>query len=256
MAFVYVEAGSYEITYCDEPSMQVQKGSVYIMPPNTPIKLVHYLDEEKGYFSCQWIYFNLFLDNTTDITGQIRLPHVLDEPLSALVGKKIRYLVDNFEPEIKSAKDAIAVQAVMFDLLQDLSGVLEINAGDSDADILAPALEYVNKNLSSFITIEELAALCNISVSYFYQRFKKTLGITPNRYILYKRHNKAAEMLMSTDDKFSVIARQTGFYDQFHFSREFSKHFGSSPSIYRKNCESKGFFGPYVDVSSGLEGRQ
>ena len=45
--------------------------------------------------------------------------------------------------------------------------------------------------------------------------------------------NKAGRMLLTSELSVKEIASMVGFEDQFHFSRNFKKHFGYSPSEYR-----------------------
>lgn len=235
MAIVYVDEGSYTIQFGNEPPLTVTKGSVYIMPPYLPIRLVHYVSESKGYFSCKWIYLNLMLGNTIDITKNFTLPRVLDKQLSEAVGKKICFLVDNFTPVIKNFADAITIQSTVLNIFNDLSGVMKISFEHPDSMFFLSTLKYIDENISRPISVEHLAEMCNVSNSYFHQKFKKAIGMTPNKYIIKKRLNRAMEMLMSTEEKLSEIARQTGFCDQFHLSHEFKKSYDQSPNEYRKN---------------------
>jgi AraC-like DNA-binding protein len=49
------------------------------------------------------------------------------------------------------------------------------------------------------------------------------------------RLSKASDILRSGDSSLKGIAQTTGFCNQFHFSREFKKCYGYSPSVFRKN---------------------
>ena len=46
--------------------------------------------------------------------------------------------------------------------------------------------------------------------------------------------NRAKELLATTDMKLWEIAEETGFSDQFYFSRQFKKHTGMPPAFYAK----------------------
>jgi len=84
------------------------------------------------------------------------------------------------------------------------------------------------------IEIAELAKIVNISISRFFVIFKNLLNVTPLQYINKMRLEKSKELLMISKDSISEIAWQTGFEDQFHFSRMFKKHVGVSPLNYKK----------------------
>ncbi len=63
--------------------------------------------------------------------------------------------------------------------------------------------------------------------------FKQELGVNYWNYVMQVRMEKAAELLLRTDEKNSSIASATGFVDESHFSRTFKKYFDMSPKQYR-----------------------
>jgi AraC-like DNA-binding protein len=91
----------------------------------------------------------------------------------------------------------------------------------------------VENNLFSPISIEEMAFLANKSLSTFKRDFKKEFQDSPARYIKRRRLQRAAKLLLATEDPVSGIAYDCGFQDASTFSSSFLKHFGSSPSNYR-----------------------
>ena len=93
----------------------------------------------------------------------------------------------------------------------------------------------VENNLFSPINMEEIAFLANKSLSTFKRDFKKEFDETPSRYIKVRRLERAAELLLSTEEPVSGIGYDCGFQDATTFSTSFLEHFGSSPSKYRVN---------------------
>lgn len=55
------------------------------------------------------------------------------------------------------------------------------------AQIIAPALNYVDNNLCSPLTVAQLAELCGYSDTYFSSVFSSLVGITPKKYINIKK---------------------------------------------------------------------
>ncbi len=97
-------------------------------------------------------------------------------------------------------------------------------------DFQAMISEHLYENLS----IEELAFMGRMSVSSFKRKFSVVYGTTPNKYITSRRLEKAQTLLQSSDLRVSDIAYDCGFNDVGYFTKTFSKHFGNSPSEYRK----------------------
>ena len=80
----------------------------------------------------------------------------------------------------------------------------------------------------------QVAEACDIDVRYMAALFKKHCHITPNKYIMGLKLNKAANLLLTTYDKIKDIAEQVGFSDPYHFSKNFKQFHGRSPNHYRQ----------------------
>ncbi len=102
-----------------------------------------------------------------------------------------------------------------------------------------PALEYINKNYKEEINYSDLAAMCMFSPSHFRKIFTKEMKVAPSVYRENVRCEVAKGMLIS--DLFTVteIAEQLGYCDIYHFSKEFKKRTGYSPSSYKKSYLNK-----------------
>lgn len=98
----------------------------------------------------------------------------------------------------------------------------------------APVLEAMIENYAEPLSTASLAAKVSLSVSQFDRRFKKRFLTTPRKYITNVRINAACQLLASTELPIATIALQTGFYDQSHFTNQFTKAKGISPAQYRR----------------------
>ncbi|AUP79472.1 helix-turn-helix domain-containing protein [Flavivirga eckloniae] len=86
----------------------------------------------------------------------------------------------------------------------------------------------------SNLSLDELAKLCNLSLSSFKREFKKIFNDTPNNYITDQKLKRAKELLRITEMPVSEIAFGVGFNDPLYFTRIFKKKIGDSPSEYRQ----------------------
>lgn len=95
------------------------------------------------------------------------------------------------------------------------------------------ATEFIEENLSSHISLSDLAVLTGLSSSHFSHAFKQSTGMPPHRWQLRSRIRRAQELLASTSLPLSNIALATGFADQSHFTRVFRRFSGVTPHAWR-----------------------
>jgi AraC family transcriptional regulator len=96
------------------------------------------------------------------------------------------------------------------------------------------ALEYIERNLGSKLTIREMADCVALSMSHFARAFKRRLGCTPMAYVAMRRVERAKLMMISTRERLATIALACGFADQPHFSKQFRRAVGVSPALWRR----------------------
>jgi AraC-like DNA-binding protein len=92
---------------------------------------------------------------------------------------------------------------------------------------------YIDTHFSWIHSPIDVAEQCDIDVRYMSSLFKKHCHISPSQYIMGLKLNKAANLLLTTDDKIKEIAGQVGFENPYHFSKNFKLFHGFSPKIYR-----------------------
>ncbi|WP_292537313.1 AraC family transcriptional regulator [Mesorhizobium sp.] len=81
---------------------------------------------------------------------------------------------------------------------------------------------------------EELSAVSGLSPAQTRRLFQKHLQISPRRWLTKERIMMAQKMLLETDLTVSDVADQCGFFDAYHFSREFKRSIGTSPRYWRR----------------------
>lgn len=99
--------------------------------------------------------------------------------------------------------------------------------------------QIIEAHLFSQINIEELAQKTNLSVSSFKREFAKLYNDTPANYIKNKKLEKAAELLLASDNRIADIAYQCGFNDLANFTKSFHDKYHLSPTHYRLNQIAK-----------------
>ena len=100
---------------------------------------------------------------------------------------------------------------------------------------LKRALELLEDDLAKAPTLAELAQPLRLHPTSFCRAFKKSMGVSPHRYLLAHRVNRAKEMMKDQRRSLTQIALDCGFSDSSQFSVVFKRIIGVSPRSYRRS---------------------
>ncbi|WP_105619727.1 AraC family transcriptional regulator [Vallitalea okinawensis] len=97
------------------------------------------------------------------------------------------------------------------------------------------SIDFIEENLTETLSLKEIAAQAYYSLSYFHNVFSRVNSIALKEYIRKRRLAFAAYELISANDKIIDIAFKYQYESAESFTRAFTKLFGVTPSMYRKN---------------------
>lgn len=104
-------------------------------------------------------------------------------------------------------------------------------------EVIRIALDYIEQNLKTDITAEELAQMANYSTYHYYRLFSSVTGSSVSGYILKRRLDHALAEISSGRKAIDVVL-EYGFDTYAGFYKAFVKMYGCSPkkylSIYQK----------------------
>ena len=92
----------------------------------------------------------------------------------------------------------------------------------------------VESNLDHTVTVEELAFLCNMSLSTFKRKFARIYGVPPNKWLLQKRMELAADLLLHQREKPSEVYHKVGYENHSSFTQSFKQVYGVTPSDFQQ----------------------
>jgi AraC family transcriptional regulator len=87
------------------------------------------------------------------------------------------------------------------------------------SDVLERIRDYVVAHLEEPIDVATLAKVARRSPFHFSRVFTRSVGMTPHRYVVHLRLQRAIELLRTGQSGLAEIAARTGFADQSHLSR-------------------------------------
>lgn len=107
------------------------------------------------------------------------------------------------------------------------------DAKELDRRVLA-AIELLEMDLARDWSVSELADCVGLSTSHFRSVFAVCIGRSPCAYLRQKRLLQAKDLLVTSSLPIRIIMQKVGLPDPSHFSRDFARTFGSSPTQYRR----------------------
>ena len=106
-------------------------------------------------------------------------------------------------------------------------------------DIIRKSVDYIRRNFSKKITLEDVASYVYLSPSYFSKVFKDEMELNFNAYLNKIRIDKAKQLLVNDTVKLVDVSGLVGFEDQSYFSKVFKKLTDQTPGKYRESRGKK-----------------
>jgi AraC-like DNA-binding protein len=100
--------------------------------------------------------------------------------------------------------------------------------------ILKQCITYINENINEKIKISDLAKQTRWESQHFNRLFTKYVGITPYKYIIEKKIEKATILLAESNVPSTQISYELGFKSHSNFCSVFKKITGKTPESVRK----------------------
>ncbi|MCA1434139.1 helix-turn-helix transcriptional regulator [Bradyrhizobium sp. BRP20] len=97
--------------------------------------------------------------------------------------------------------------------------------------------ERLESDLGGKLSLQEIAAEFDLSISHFSRAFRISTGLPPHQWLLRQRVKAAKQLMTVRDLSLSEIAISAGFANQSHFTRVFSSVVGVSPGTWRREAQ-------------------
>jgi len=241
--FSFLLAGEKTVYYAGT-SVTIRPNQFILLSAGNCLMSEKVATDDRGYKSLL-----LSFDNNILADFFVRHPSLLDlnsptlQETPYLVFEKDSFL-ENFTASLShlvAKNDALSIDLQKIKLEELLIYLSEVYPGKiqqlsnlsqgRDKDMLMHLA--INASIDQPVTIEELAFLCNSSVSTFKRRFSKVYGTSPNRWLLEKRMQKAAVLLKQGDRTASEIFPEIGYENLSSFIQSFKQVYGITPKQYQ-----------------------
>ena len=108
-------------------------------------------------------------------------------------------------------------------------------AAETSEPLLWRMERFIAESYTRSVTLNDISRAAGVSRQHLLKLCRLSCKPTPMDQLYAKRLEVAADLLLHTGFSMAEIAEQTGFSNQFHFSRKFKQGLGSSPSAWREH---------------------
>lgn len=216
----------------EDYTYQIRAGQGFLISPG---QRNHYFADELQPWEYAWVEFDgIKAQEFVNLAGLDYDSPVYTSNLPSMqqvVREELLYIAHHGN---ESDMNLIGHMYLFMDALQKSSARRKTSIGKNLKDYyINEAIQFIENNYVNAITVEDVAAYCNLNRSYFGKIFKDTLRITPQEFLINYRITKACEYLETTNLLIGEISGLVGYPSQLHFSRAFKKINGISPREWR-----------------------
>ena len=216
---------------CNMINYDLNVGDIFIVNSNYQ----HTISTDNSVkYDCLIIDEIFFEENDIDIKNTIFTSSVNDDVARALFEK----ISDSFSADEPYKTAGIRSSVLNFLVYvcknHSTSGTLYSESGSSCVEISKIAIGYINAHFTEKLTLEILAKETGVNKYHLCHEFKRVTSHTVFSYINICRCEKAAQILSKKDSTIHDACYASGFDSPAYFAKTFKKHYGVSPSAYKK----------------------
>lgn len=149
-------------------------------------------------------------------------------------------LTDTLLDEARQTESYAELSQIFCREVDTLCSAMSSSVQKNNRRDIQKAIDYIDAHYRENLTLEVLAKHIHMNPYYFSSYFKKKTGQNFKDYLNQLRVHHAIELLISTDKRTYEIAEDVGFKDYRYFTELFNRHYGKTPTAYRKElCDAK-----------------
>ncbi len=146
-----------------------------------------------------------------------------------------KHLFRKYENEFKTS---LSLYSLIFELLLQIPEEHFCRRQISDERIFR-AWRLISLDSSQKLQLRDIAGKLNMSVSSLCHLFKAETGVSPIRYAMERRLERALLLLAESHITIEEVAHQTGFANRYHFSKAFKSRYGMTPVRMRSTLTAR-----------------
>jgi AraC-like DNA-binding protein len=111
-------------------------------------------------------------------------------------------------------------------------------AAPPDAGLADRLRQLLDARLVERVTLAEAGRVLGASPTHLVRSFAAAYGVSPHAYVVGRRIDAARQLLLE-GRPVATVAAETGFHDQPHLHRHFTRHVGTTPARFRRGARGR-----------------
>lgn len=234
---IYVYSGEM-LVYDNERTLKVGKGSYVFIKRDHQVKLLKHTMEDAPYKAISIRFERNFLRDFFGALNKDTLPKDVKRiresalllPQTPALQSLFLSLFPYTDAHVKPKNEIIRLkmQEALYCLL-DTDERFYPTLFDFSESWKIDLLPFMEENYTQNMTLDEFATYTGRSLAAFKRDFAKVSDVSPEKWLIRKRLDKAYELLSRGNTKPSDVYIAVGFKNRSHFFTAFKRQFGVSP---------------------------
>lgn len=144
---------------------------------------------------------------------------------------------------------------------------VKISTVEKHVQAVARVIDWMHQQVGEPITLFDMADIANLSPCHFSRIFSRVAGISPSKFLMALRLQRAKHLLLTTSLSATDICFEVGYHSLGTFTTQFTQAVGISPARFRHFAEDTTLSGmdtlvqlrqqglPTPTIKSGISGR-
>lgn len=209
----------------ENETFSLAEGQSFLVLPNTSVQ---YFADPGDPWEYIWVGFDgVDAARYMELTSLTPQNPILSE--DTRLGELVEEIYQSFGDTVR---ENLTMTARLYDLVSHLITTYGREEAFEHLDCAEAAARYIMAHFAEPVTVEEIARRFSISHSSLYRKFMRRYNMSPKRFLLEFRIDRACQLLETTSYSVQEISNSVGFEDPFYFSRVFKEIRGESPRRY------------------------
>lgn len=145
----------------------------------------------------------------------------------------------DFKGAVSKATDILSLKKLLSERICSLEKVSNKYSDNTTDKLIHNAKEYIIENLAdSQLSLQITAQTLGVSNAYLSRVFSEREGTTFVEFITNAKMEYGRRLLVETDLTLNEISARLNYASAQYFISRFKKHFGTTPSVYRKMAKN------------------